>query len=207
MRKKNTMKYRYIISAVLIFVSLIFASTVSAAIFSDDITPAEERKVIQSERKDILKKMFQKRPELKAQVEAAPGYATFSVININVLLIATQRGTGIVVNNNKMTYMDVISVGGGVGAGVKDLMTLIIFKDQKAIDQFINSGWEFGASADVAAKSGDKGAELSETASMAVPTEAELKGPMRIYVLTEAGVSAQATISGVKFSKDDELNK
>ena len=29
---------------------------------------------------------------------------------------------------------------------------------------------------------------------------------MEVYKITEAGVSLQATISGVKFSKDDELN-
>ncbi len=194
------MKTRQLFSTLLIIFSLITVSSATAGLFSDDVTPAEERKTIQAERQEILTKMFKERPELRAKVDAAPGYATFSVL-------ATQRGTGVVVNKNKMTYMDIVSIGGGVGAGVKDLMTLIIFKDQKTIDQFVNSGWEFGASADAALKSGDKGTELSGTSSMAVPTDGEVDLPMKIYVLTEAGVSAQATISGVKFSKDEELNK
>lgn len=34
-----------------------------------------------------------------------------------------------------------------------------------------------------------------------------VKPPMEIFILTEAGISAQATISGVKFSRDDYLKE
>jgi lipid-binding SYLF domain-containing protein len=55
--------------------------------------------------------------------------------------------------------MDVIAVGGSIGEGIKDLRLLIVFNEDKTIEQFINSGWQFGASADASLKSGEKGSE------------------------------------------------
>ena len=218
------MKTKLTTLVLLIIFSLTTAGVLSAGIFSDDETPAEERVQIQGERKDILKKMFEDQPNLEQQVKEAPGYATFSVINMNLLLVATARGTGVVIDNekNKEIYMDVMSIGGGIGAGVKDLNVLIIFNKHETLEQFTTSGWQFGAKADAALKSGDKGAEVGESLSVTTPTEdGELntsmsgglstvtgaKPPMEIFILTEAGISAQATVSGVKFSRDDELNE
>ena len=89
---------------------------------------------------------------VKEKVANAPGYATFSAVNINVLLLATARGTGLLVNNetDEETYMKVLSLGGGLGAGIKDLSILIVFNEHDALDKFVNSGWQAGASADAA---------------------------------------------------------
>lgn len=217
------MKTRLTIATVVFLFSLAAAASTFAGIFSDDISPAEERTQIEDERKDILKKIFEKQPGLEQQIKEAPGYATFSVFNMNLLLVATARGTGIVVDNIKHEeiYMDVLSIGGGIGAGVKDLNMLIIFNEHKTLEQFTNSGWQFEAKADAALKSGEKGAEIGEAVSVAAPTEDSglntsmsgglgavtgVKPPMEVFVITEAGIAAQATVSGVKFSRDDELN-
>ena len=84
------------------------------------------------------------------------------------------------------------------------------------------SSWQFGATADAALKSGEKGVEVGESVSVTTPTEdggldssmsgelgavTGVKPPMEIFTLTEAGISAQATVSGVKFSRDDKLNE
>ena len=55
-----------------------------------------------------------------------------------LLLVATVRGTGVVIDNkkNKEIYMDVLSIGGGIGAGVKDLNFLIIFNKHETLEQF-----------------------------------------------------------------------
>lgn len=143
---------------------------------------------------------------------------------MNLLLVATARGTGIIIDNktNEEIYMNVIAVGGGIEAGIKDLRLLIVFNEEKTMEQFIDSGWQFGASADASLKSGEKGAELGESISVATPGEdgridssmsdgvstiTGAKPPMEIYTLIEAGISVQATISGVKFYKDDKLNE
>ena len=217
------MKAKLTTLIILIIFSLTTTGTLSAGIFSDDETPAEQRAQIQTERKEILKKMFEGQPTLEQQVKEAPGYATFSVFNMNLLLVATAKGTGVVIDNekNQEIYMDVLSVGGGIGAGVKDLNVLIIFNKHETLEQFTTSGWQFGATADAALKSGEKGAEVGESVSVTTPTEdggldssisgglgavTGIKPPMEILILTEAGISAQATISGVKFSRDDDLN-
>lgn len=204
--------------------SLVLVSTAYAGLFKDDKSPDEQRKEIQAERQELFQQFVAKEPNLKQQIETAPGYATFSVVNVNLLLLATARGSGVVVNNktNSVTYMDVIAIGGGIGAGIKDLKLLIIFNEEEAMEKFINDGWQFGASADASLKSGEKGAELGESVSVATPgkdgsldttmsggvsTVTGVKPPMELFTITEAGISAQATISGVKFSKDDELNK
>jgi hypothetical protein len=65
------------------------------------------------------------------------------------------------------------------------------------MNKFINSGWEFGAQADAAAKASDKGA--------AVGAEVVIDG-ITIYQLTESGLALQATVKGTKFWKNDKLN-
>ena len=87
--------------------------------------------------------------------------------------------------------------GFGVGAGVKDFRALFIFESKSVMNRFIESGWQFGAQADAAAKAGEKGA--------AVAAEALVDG-IRVYQLTENGLALQATLKGTKFWTDDALN-
>jgi len=65
------------------------------------------------------------------------------------------------------------------------------------LTKFVNSGWQFGAQADAAAKAGDKGA--------AVGGEVVLDG-ITIYQITESGLALRATVRGTKYWKDDDLS-
>ena len=94
--------------------------------------------------------------------------------------------------------MRMAMLGVGVGMGVKDFRAVIIFKNQDALDTFVEKGWEFGGHADAAAKSGEKGAEASAAA--------EVTGNMEIYNFTESGIALQATVAGTKYWKDKALN-
>ena len=47
--------------------------------------------------------------------------------------------------------MKMISAGGGLGVGVKDYRVVFVFQDEKALDQFLNSGWQGSAQTDAAA--------------------------------------------------------
>jgi lipid-binding SYLF domain-containing protein len=88
-------------------------------------------------------------------------------------------------------------VGLGLGLGVKDFRAVFVFDNQATFNRFVESGWEFGAHADAAAKAKDKGG--------AVGGEVLIDG-ITIYQLTESGLALQATIKGTKYWKDDELN-
>jgi hypothetical protein len=66
------------------------------------------------------------------------------------------------------------------------------------MNDFIESGSEFGGHANAAAKSGDKGA--------AAGGEMYIEDDIEIYQIAEAGIALQATIAGTKHRKYAELN-
>lgn len=145
-----------------------------------------------------LSDLYKVKPQAKSEVAAAPGYAVFSNVNVNVIFASLGGGYGVVNDKaGKRTYMKMAEAGIGLGLGVKDFRAVFIFHDRATMDKFISSGWEFGAHADAAAKASDKGA--------AVGGEALIDG-ITIYQLTESGLALQATVKGTKYWKDDELN-
>ena len=200
-----------------IVLAVVIAVPASAKLF-DKKSDDEKREKIEAEHAEIIKKIIDKKPEVKQLIERSPGYATFNALNVNVLLASTVRGKGYLVDNKtkKETYMKVMSIGGGVGAGIKDLQALFIFNDYETLKQFRDKGWQFGAQADASLKSDEKGAAVGEGASVGTKGDtavtsgtSEVTGArpkIDIYRITKAGISLQATIAGTKFSKMDKLN-
>ena len=58
----------------------------------------------------------------------------------------------------RSTYMKMAEVQAGLGFGAKKFQIVWLFENDAALNDFINSGWEFGGQATAAAKAGDKGA-------------------------------------------------
>ena len=178
---------------------LLIAPMSSYALFGKD-DPAEERKELQGARNGALTKLYAEKPHAKSEVQGAKGYAVFSSIGMNLFLVATERGGGILRDNRtgKDTYMKMFSAGGGMGMGIKDMSLIFIFHTVAAMDDFQKEGWDFSGKADASAESGDKGAGM-EAAVTVVPGTT-------IYQLTEAGLALQATLQGTKFWADEDLN-
>jgi lipid-binding SYLF domain-containing protein len=151
-------------------------------------------------RDKTLAKLYAQKPEAKAKIKSAAGYAVFSNVGTYILLVSAGQGYGVVVDNatGKKTYMKMAQVGAGVGLGVKDFRAVFIFRNEGVMSHFVDKGWEFGGQADAAAKSGEKGA--------AVSGETYVESGIEIYQLTEAGVALQATVAGTKYWKDGALN-
>jgi lipid-binding SYLF domain-containing protein len=162
-------------------------------------TPHEKRQAILSMSSEVLSELYKVNPQAQAQIAAAPGYAVFSNANINIIFASFGGGHGVVTDRKtgKPVFMKMGEAGIGLGLGVKDFRAVFIFHDQTTLTRFINSGWEFGGHADAAAKGSDKGA--------AVGGEALLDG-ITVYQLTKSGLALQATVKGMKYWKDDELN-
>ncbi len=160
----------------------------------------EERQEVKEMRKKILTRLYKEEPSTKAKIAKAAGYATFSNIGVNVIFFSAGGGSGVVHNNSSGadTYMSMATAGIGIGLGVKDFNAVFIFKTKDAMNTFIEHGWDFSGQADVAAKSGKKGAEGSTAATV-------VKG-VEIYQMTENGLALQATLQGTKYWKDDDLN-
>jgi lipid-binding SYLF domain-containing protein len=162
-------------------------------------TADARRQTVQSMRQDTLAKLYQLRPEVRTAIERAEGYAVFSSIGVNVVFVAYADGWGVVRDNKsgKDVYMKMAGGGIGPGLGVKDFRAVFVFNTRQAFDDFVTKGWDATASADAAAKSSTKGAAASTAGTIGTPVD--------IYQITEAGIAAQATISGTRYWRDDEL--
>lgn len=161
-------------------------------------TLKKERRV---ESQKILQLLYKYAPESKKMISSSYGYATFSNLGVNLIILSAEGGTGLAHNNKtgKNTYMNMGSGGVGFGLGVKDFRAIFIFSDKEVYDNFIENGWEANAQADAAAKAGDKGGALNGTITVAPG--------IRLYKLTQNGLAIQATVQGTKYWKDRDLNK
>ena len=195
---------------------------------------AEKKAGIRSDRDEMLKELYTTKPDMKNVLKKAAGYATFKQVNVNLLLLASVSGYGVLVDNkgHQETFMRMKSLGGGVGAGVKDVRVIFVFHDAKVMKQFIEEGWQFGGQADAAAKYENTGVAAGQnvkgnvdftdgtvsagsSTSVAGGTEkadatgANLatRGGMEVYQFTESGIALQATVQGTKYWKDSKLNK
>ncbi len=162
-------------------------------------TPAEKRQSILAMKHEVLSDLYKLKPDVKAQISGAPGYAVFSNVNINIILASFGGGYGVVENNStgKHTFMKMGEVGVGLGLGAKDFRAVFVFHSAESLNRFVESGWAFGAQADAAAKASDKGAAVGGEVTI---------DDITIYQLTETGLALQATVKGTKYWKDDSLD-
>lgn len=162
-------------------------------------TPSERRLAIQEMRQDVLTELYQIKPDTRAQIASASGYAVFSNANINLILASFGGGIGVVRSNksNNDTYMRMGEVGVGIGAGVKDFRAVFVFHNDEALERFMDVGLSVGGQADAAAKAGDLGGAVSGEA---------IVDNISVYQLTQSGLALQATVKGTRYWQDADLN-
>lgn len=218
-----------------ITLALAFAASAQAWPFGPKGDSNAEKKVnVRKQRDEMLAQLYAANPGMKKVIRQAAGFATFKQTSVNLLLLATANGYGVVVDNQarKETFMRMGSLGGGVGAGVKDVRVIFVFHDAKVMKQFIEEGWQFGGQADASAKYQDTGVSAEQNVKGAVSfhegtvstgTSTDVRAGtdksdavgvvlaartgLEVYQFTESGVSLQATVSGTKYWKDSKLNK
>lgn len=163
-------------------------------------TPDERRAAIQEMRLNVLDELYAHKPDTRAQIGSAAGYAVFTNANINVILASFGGGVGVVHDNEsgQDTYMRMGELGIGLGAGVKDFRAVFVFHSPEALNRFLDVGLSVGGQADAAAKAGDLGAAVSGGAMVDNVT---------VYQMTRSGLALQATVSGTRYWKDGELNQ
>lgn len=184
--------------------AVLLTSPVAAGLFGPKGDDAEaKRDAVRKDRDAILAKLYATNPEAKAKIQNAAGYGTFNNKNLNLFLLSTGHGYGMIVDKSgKETFMAMGSLGGGVGIGGKDLSVVFIFKNADVLNKFIESGWQFGGEADATAKVGDRGGAVAKEG--AVDTGGNL---FEVYQMTDTGVALQATVAGTKYWKDKKLNQ
>ncbi|MHC4540476.1 MAG: lipid-binding SYLF domain-containing protein [Planctomycetota bacterium] len=165
-----------------------------------NLTITEKRQAVMDMEKETLDRLYREAPETKDKIEKSAGYGTFSNANVNLILASAGGGYGVVVDKatRQRTYMKMALGGVGLGLGVKDYRVVMIFKDKTTLEKFVESGWDFGAHADAAAKAGETGGEVS--------AEGDIRSGIEVFSMTESGLALQATVAGTKYWKDDRLN-
>ncbi len=214
---------------------IVFAAAMAtqAQVFSPrGDSPDEKRGKVRQQRDEVLNDLYQAMPEMKDKLKSAEGYATFKVRDVNLLLLSSGTGYGVVMDKSGAeTFMRVASLGAGFGMGLKDLRVVFVFNDRATMDSFIREGWQFGGKADTSLKYKDTGvaadANVKATpnfrdGTVSGTTSGDARagakdqgtasaggtagGPMDIYQFTESGISLQATVAGTKYWKDKKLN-
>jgi lipid-binding SYLF domain-containing protein len=164
-------------------------------------TPDEQRAVIRNEAKATLDELYAAKPETRDGVAKAVGYGYFSNVNVNLLVLSSENGYGVVHDNatGKDTYMKMAGAGVGLGAGVKDYRAIFVFTDAALMKQFVEKGYDVGGAADATAKTGSEGSAAGKGANATAG--------MEVYQFTKTGLALQATIQGTKYWQDDKLNQ
>jgi lipid-binding SYLF domain-containing protein len=163
-------------------------------------TASERRRSVREMRTATLAKLYRVEPKARKRVENAVGYAVFSNVGVNVLLVSVGNGWGVVHDNKtgQDTYMKMASGGVGPGLGVKDFRAVFVFTTRTALNSFVKDGWNGGASADAAAK-------LDNKKGGAYGSAIDVAPGIKLYQLTEKGIALQATINGTRYWRDDDL--
>jgi len=181
-----------------ILVPILAAILLPAVLSSAKDSPDEKR---EKTRKMAAQICTSCNPHLRRPVEKSAGYAVFNNMGTNLLVLSTARGAGIAVNSKtkQETFMKMISVGGGLGLGVKGYRVKFVFENDKALAHFLDSGWSGSAQVDAAAKAGKTGGAYSGAV--------EVEPGVWVYQITKNGLALQLTLQGTKYYKDPDLNK
>ena len=177
-----------------------FAVVCAFAMSPPDDDKAKEQTEIRTASQKILQQLYKAQPAAQSAVEHAAGYAVFSNMGIKILFAGSGKGKGIAVDNQtkKETFMKMVELQAGLGMGAKKFSVVFVFDNDKALNSFVNSGWDFGGQATAAAKSGDKGGSSAGATSVA--------DGVWMYQMTDKGLAVEITAKGTKYYKDDDLN-
>ncbi|MBL8248041.1 MAG: hypothetical protein JNK95_06700 [Candidatus Competibacter sp.] len=160
----------------------------------------EQRASVREMANETLGQLYQQYPGARRQIERAAGYAVFSNFGLKVLFMGSATGEGIAVSHatRRTTFMRMVELQPGYGFGVQRFRLVFVFETPQAFDQFVNSGWEFGANAMASAKTSTQkmGNQLGATVSPGV----------LMYQLSDQGAIVGVSLTGAKYYPDPDLN-
>lgn len=197
---------KYLLMAVAVALVLNFSSN-AMALWGKDKTEAEKQEEIQQEKAAIRKnvnetldKLYKFEPGAKSAIAKSDGYAVFNNFGVKIFLAGSGSGKGILFDkkNNKEIFMKMFEAQAGLGMGVKKFRVVFVFENYKDVDEFVNSGWEFGGQASATAELNEEGGGLAGAMSVSPG--------VWMYQLTDDGIALELTGKGTKYYVDDDLN-
>jgi lipid-binding SYLF domain-containing protein len=180
--------------------------TLCLAIFACSTTPKTQsqkdtaRDSIRAMTQQTLADLYKTEPAAKGLVAGAAGYAVFSDFGFKVMVMGGAHGKGMAVGKaaKQETFMEMTEFQPGLGVGAQKFRLVLILENPEAYNKFVTSGWEFGANAMAAAKSGSEGGAAAGAVSFS-------EG-VKMYQLDNTGAIVGVSITGAKYSKDGHLN-
>jgi lipid-binding SYLF domain-containing protein len=178
------------------FIALAFLG--GACAYAD--SPDQQRSQIDSMAQQTLQALYAQRPSAARAVRESAGYAVFSDISTKIFFAGGGGGKGVAVNNasGHETYMMMVSVAAGLGMGVSKNHLVWVFQTPEAYANFVNTGVELGADANLTVNPGAAGG-LYDGAVEASPGA-------WLYQISDAGLVLELTVQGTKYFKDSDLN-
>jgi len=180
-------KRPYVMSALMAMLVMTLAACVSGLVGSKE----EKLAYFESLEKETLARLVKEQPQTEQELAQAVGYAVIEKKVVKVPLVGAGGGAGVVVEkaSGKRSYLRVPQLQFGLGWGGRAEKVILIFQDVEKLRDLADGTWKAGIEAEAAAKAGDIGAAGGGG------TGDLMKQGVSTYVLTDAGVSATATIA------------
>jgi len=183
-------------AGVVAFITLTLFTGASA--YAD--SPDQQRSQIDRMAQQTLQALYAQQPSAARAIRESAGYAVFSDMSTKIFFAGGGGGKGVAVNNasGQETFMMMVSVSAGLGMGVAKNHLVWVFQTPEAYANFVNTGVELGAGANLTVNPG-AGGGLYDGAVEASPGA-------WLYQLSDAGLVLELTVQGTKYFKDTDLN-
>lgn len=169
----------------------ILAATVAAC--AGGLVESKEEKLAYFENleKETLTRLMKERPQAEQELAQSVGYAVAEKRVVKVPMFGGGGGAGVVIekSSGKRTYLRTPELQFGAGWGGRAEKIVLIFQNPDKLRDLAEGKFFGGVGAEAAVKAGDVGA------AGAGGSDDLLKKGYSTYVLTDAGLSATATIS------------
>jgi len=181
------MRRPYLMSALMTMLAITVAACAGGLVGSKD----EKLAYFESLEKETLARLVKEQPKTEQELAQSVGYAVIEKRVVKVPMVGAGGGAGVVVDkaSGKKSYLRVPELQFGLGWGGRSEKAILIFQDVEKLRSLADGMWKAGIAAEAAAKAGDVGAAGGGS------TGDLMKKGFTTYVLTDAGVSATATIA------------
>ena len=193
-----TARFRIGIALLMIALGFGLQACAPAPVFQNQVD--EQRADIRAMASDTLAQLYQQYPDARRQIQRAAGYAVFSNFGFKVLFMGSATGEGLAVSRatRRETFMRMVELQPGYGFGVQRFRLVFVFETPQAFDQFVDSGWEFGANAMASAQ--------TRTQQMGSQLGVSVSPGVLMYQLSDQGAIVGVSITGAKYYPDPNLN-
>jgi len=189
-------------AAVALLASILLSGCQSTGQDGKSLTPIEiiqKRDATLKMSKVGLDALIKQKPDVRKEIDQAAGYAVFTTINVNIVLLVVARGEGVLFDKRRREpiYMQALKTGEGLGAGYQDQYQVAIFKTPGAIDQFLLTsidGHRGGIDVDANFSAGSGG------------TIRSFNPEITFYTVGLSGYDLQANYGGTLYLVDQQIN-